>query len=1179
MSKRTDIDELLVRSQRLRTHDGYAGVTGGSFFAVSHGVSELTEFSKQWNREASAHHGVTTDPSSNMEAFRMLSQKNFDAKKLLEDVNSIHVKVVDDSTARLEGTDIDGYLAHHHDMIILTAIDEARHGAEDHVHEMQRRWAAHEWSEARTKFMESLGHRAYRWEGQAYAGIQTNGGGIGALTPAAAAAAAATPAGSNSAVASRRLGAHTNGLFTSPVAGGSAVQQRQLHLLETRRMEVNKPLFSKLCADHTKVVAAVNRSTHQDAHLSPTSTSLTPSAATAATAFPVPAYSQLADSVRIPGATSSEATGGGAAVSDGLNKAELLAYRAHLQLLASIVGETHVRSTGSGTSSGANSNGVSCTIRQVPVMFISTGSSDSSGSSNNSFVPPGGYFASICLDPTEVMPNAYAVIEARRQWLTRGVKSYLEAQWWDVLTQSLDEAVYRDGWTLPGSHDGASRTQRLRSYVSYRNYIGQLPAACAMVACPATTTTRGTASPSGITTPPTPLWVFIFQCLRVGDISAASDELNLALTQGHVEGGAAVWTVLQRLSQLLASSSSSTSRSGGSSSRTPTANSSTGAAAAVALSEVDVRSLVDAIQQCRIQYERELKSDDTACDPYGMLIFNLLGLVDKEALASTGIPSFSLEDFLWAHMWFIDYVRVLQLSLGSAGGILANCGSTNERGLFELILEYGGAEYFDEDRSNPFRYAMVLCCCQRYGDAIMHLWQCNKVFPAVHLCVLALHYGLILPHVPLNMNPPHPMVMGGRYLLGGAHTAGQEPSPTTLLQFYANTPLLRAYPGVAVDYLVSLDAQWYTAAQQALADAELKDVMKAKSQSTLDMVMESFISALDRQQLTEVLGKPLDNQSTAGAVSGILASLPRTQGRLDSYFTVAQIDQLLSRTAYHLLTQRREVEAAIHLYLLAGRYAQVCEELCHQLAAVLIPLFVDHPVTTSAAATPTAAAAATTTPAGAGPRRHLDRSHDRRRNQWRSMSESFIENYLQAASSGDSSSRTSGSGSGSGSAAGTGSSRPSAALTSLQQGGGRLLVDSLLVLTGLFSFVDAVYSLTSADISPLQALRMLDDLQILPCTETQLESMTAVNPYLQPIIDDLLLMSVEATTQAYYTLHAERMRNNNDGAFVGLVTEQDLQLQALKLRAHVLYSYAHRNKSQLNRPDTAGILARTQATL
>ena len=45
----------------------------------------------------------------------------------------------DSSTIRLEGTDIEGYLAHHHDMIILTTIEDVRRGAEDHMHDMQSR--------------------------------------------------------------------------------------------------------------------------------------------------------------------------------------------------------------------------------------------------------------------------------------------------------------------------------------------------------------------------------------------------------------------------------------------------------------------------------------------------------------------------------------------------------------------------------------------------------------------------------------------------------------------------------------------------------------------------------------------------------------------------------------------------------------------------------------------------------------------------------------------------------------------------------------------------------------------------------------------------------------------------------------------------------------------------------
>jgi hypothetical protein len=106
-------------------------------------VSELTEYSKQWNREGSGYSGYGSGSgisgADNMEAFRLLGQKHFDAKQLLEDVLRISIPSTDDSLLHLEGTDIEGYLAHHHDMIVLTAVEEARQGAEEHVQEMQRR--------------------------------------------------------------------------------------------------------------------------------------------------------------------------------------------------------------------------------------------------------------------------------------------------------------------------------------------------------------------------------------------------------------------------------------------------------------------------------------------------------------------------------------------------------------------------------------------------------------------------------------------------------------------------------------------------------------------------------------------------------------------------------------------------------------------------------------------------------------------------------------------------------------------------------------------------------------------------------------------------------------------------------------------------------------------------------
>lgn len=54
-------------------------------------------------------------------------------------------------------------MAHHRDMIVLTAIEESRRQSEEYLEESRRRWNVREWETAKTNFMESLGHRAQTW--------------------------------------------------------------------------------------------------------------------------------------------------------------------------------------------------------------------------------------------------------------------------------------------------------------------------------------------------------------------------------------------------------------------------------------------------------------------------------------------------------------------------------------------------------------------------------------------------------------------------------------------------------------------------------------------------------------------------------------------------------------------------------------------------------------------------------------------------------------------------------------------------------------------------------------------------------------------------------------------------------------------------------------------------------
>jgi len=310
-------------------------------------------------------------------------------------------------------------------------------------------------------------------------------------------------------------------------------------------------------------------------------------------------------------------------------------------------------------------------------------------------------------------------------------------------------------------------------------------------------------------------------------------------------------------------------------------------------------------------------------------------------------------------------------------------------------MEYGGPDYFDEDRSNPFRYAMVLSCCQRYGDAIAHLWRCNKAIPAVHLIVAALHYGLVLPHLPLHMNPSLPMVMGGKTYF---NLNQQEPTPADALQLFLKSSLLSKHPAVAVDYFVSLDSNWMN---HAFMDSDAKEVSKVKCQSIVTSIFEGFLVQLSRDQLSEVVGTPIPMQHNS--------RVTRTSGgRLDDYFSAHQIDLLLNSCAFNLLTYQKDIESAIYFYELAGQHTEVMEQLCIQLTNVFMP-----PQLHSADASSI-------------------KLYECKRDKWRSISKQFIVESLQTSSSADQ--------------------------LNAVYGGLSALRDSLLIIMSLLEFVDVVHS-------------------------------------------------------------------------------------------------------------------------
>ena len=83
-------------------------------------------------------------------AYRLLSQKSYDAEGLLREISNIQLRTeLDPNSETLESTDIEGYLQHHQDLIILTAIKGSRQAAEENVQTLQRNWVNSNWAVAR----------------------------------------------------------------------------------------------------------------------------------------------------------------------------------------------------------------------------------------------------------------------------------------------------------------------------------------------------------------------------------------------------------------------------------------------------------------------------------------------------------------------------------------------------------------------------------------------------------------------------------------------------------------------------------------------------------------------------------------------------------------------------------------------------------------------------------------------------------------------------------------------------------------------------------------------------------------------------------------------------------------------------------------------------------------------
>ena len=239
-----------------------------------------------------------------------------------------------------------------------------------------------------------------------------------------------------------------------------------------------------------------------------------------------------------------------------------------------------------------------------------------------------------------------------------------------------------------------------------------------------------------------------------------------------------------------------------------------------------------------------------------------------------------------------------------------------EEELYRCVIDYGGADYFDPGRKSPFKYALVLLSCQRFGDVVLYLWNCQKSLAAAHVSIVLLHYGLVLPHLSLSFPTP---------TIRAAMPITSDMTPCSILRIWVQQ-FIPDMAEVAVDYIVSLNTNWVDGIR-GLLSKQVEETVRLKSQQSIGEVFEQFLVACDRNQLRSVVGEVGDEEGK---------HFCRTGGRLDMYISAENVDLLLARAAYLKLTKDIDPDGALHLYSLAGRYKDVIEILTSQLTTGIV---------------------------------------------------------------------------------------------------------------------------------------------------------------------------------------------------------------------------------------------------
>ncbi|CAM9394309.1 unnamed protein product [Ascophyllum nodosum] len=157
-----DFEQLVSGSEKLLSHiarpDGIPRLDK-SLGEIEQGSLRMGAEATTRSRREALSLGVTPEVAGQKQELKggsMLARNRFDPEALNRMVKAVQLRGEYQPLQPLGETDIEGYLAHHHDMIVLSTVEETRRAAEEWSLARQREWEVDSWRQTKKAFMDQV---------------------------------------------------------------------------------------------------------------------------------------------------------------------------------------------------------------------------------------------------------------------------------------------------------------------------------------------------------------------------------------------------------------------------------------------------------------------------------------------------------------------------------------------------------------------------------------------------------------------------------------------------------------------------------------------------------------------------------------------------------------------------------------------------------------------------------------------------------------------------------------------------------------------------------------------------------------------------------------------------------------------------------------------------------------